>query len=66
MKNANFISWKNYNSDVCPVFLREFEVGEKIKKAILFITARGVYEAVLNGVRVGNFIMAPGWTTSAI
>ncbi len=30
--------------------------------ARLYITACGVYEAVLNGKRVGNFVMAPGHT----
>ncbi len=63
MKNANFISWNNQNSDICPVFLREFNVSAIINKATLFITAYGVYEAILNGNRVGNFIMAPGWTS---
>ena len=63
MKNANFISWANFESDICPVFMREFDALCDIKKATLFITARGVYEAKVNGKRVGNFIMAPGWTS---
>ena len=63
MKNANFISWSAPKGDICPVFMREFNVADKIKKATLFITARGVYEAKLNGNRVGDFIMAPGWTS---
>ncbi len=63
MKNANFISWGNPKDNICPVFLREFNILPNIKKATLHITARGVYEAVLNGRRVGDFIMAPGWTS---
>ncbi len=63
MKNANFICSGNFESDICPVFLREFDVLKPLKHATLFITARGVYEAVLNGSRVGNYIMAPGWTS---
>ncbi len=35
---------------------------ESIKKARLYITACGLYEARLNGGRVGNFILAPGIT----
>lgn len=33
-----------------------------IKKARLYITACGLYEAKLNGKRVGNFVFAPGYT----
>lgn len=33
-----------------------------VKKARLYITACGLYEAKLNGVRVGDFILAPGHT----
>lgn len=33
-----------------------------VKKARLYITACGLYEAKLNGARVGNFILAPGHT----
>ena len=33
-----------------------------IRKARLYITACGLYEAKINGVRVGNFVLAPGHT----
>ncbi|KAL2829874.1 bacterial alpha-L-rhamnosidase-domain-containing protein [Aspergillus pseudoustus] len=32
-------------------------------KARLYITALGVYEARLNGVRIGQDVLAPGWTS---
>lgn len=44
-----------------PVFRRRFS-AEKGDRLFLEITALGVYEAVLNGKRVGDFVMAPGWT----
>ncbi|KAJ5612079.1 hypothetical protein N7510_005273 [Penicillium lagena] len=34
-----------------------------IVKARLYITAHGVYEAFMNGHRIGNEEMAPGWTS---
>lgn len=40
-----------------------FRCAAKAEKAILKITALGVYEAKLNGERVGDFILAPGWTS---
>lgn len=33
-----------------------------IRSARLYITAQGVYEAEMNGTRVGDQFMAPGWT----
>ena len=46
----------------CPVFARDFAVDKAVRHAELEITAAGVYEAALNGRRVGDFFLAPGWT----
>ena len=46
-----------------PVFVRSFTVDRDVRSATLSVTARGVYEAELNGRRVGDFILAPGWTS---
>ena len=42
-------------------FRKSFTVSG-LKKARLYITACGLYEAELNGARVGNFVLAPGHT----
>ena len=42
-------------------FKKEFDLSS-VKKARLFISACGVYEASINKKRVGNFILAPGST----
>ena len=42
-------------------FCKTFPAGA-VRKARLYITACGLYEAKLNGQRVGNFILAPGIT----
>ena len=42
-------------------FKKEFEV-EELSKATLYITALGIYEAYINGVKVGNAILTPGST----
>ncbi len=39
-----------------------FSVDSPIKSARLYATALGMYEMFLNGKRVGNQIMSPGWT----
>ena len=49
--------------DICPVFRRSFFAGRQVVQAELQITALGVYEAELNGERIGDFVMAPGWTS---
>lgn len=43
-------------------FKRDFKLDKDIQSARLYITACGIYEAVLNNARVGNFVLAPGHT----
>jgi len=46
-----------------PQYLRkEIVVDAEIISARLYITAKGVYEAFINGEKVGTDIMPPGWT----
>ncbi len=49
--------------DVAPVFEKQFQIRGKVTKAVLYITAMGVYEAKINGKRVSDYVLAPGWTT---
>ena len=48
--------------EVCPLFSTNFSANGNIRKAKLFITALGVYEARINGKRIGDYVLAPGWT----
>lgn len=48
--------------DVCPTFSKRFICKKNIEKALISITAMGAYEAELNGERIGDFILAPGFT----
>ena len=50
------------HADAVPEFLKGFRTERKIARATLEVTALGVYEARLNGRRVGDFVLAPGWT----
>ncbi|KAL0942730.1 bacterial alpha-l-rhamnosidase domain protein [Colletotrichum truncatum] len=45
------------------LFRKEFSTSGPVAQARLFITAQGVYEAEINGQRVGDYFLAPGWTT---
>ena len=45
-----------------PYLRMTFTVARSIRQARLYVTARGLYEARLNGERVGDAVLAPGWT----
>lgn len=47
----------------CPIFSRTFSAKGNVKKARIYATGRGVYEAYLNGERIGEDRMTPGWTS---
>ncbi|MBQ7209232.1 MAG: family 78 glycoside hydrolase catalytic domain [Lentisphaeria bacterium] len=49
-------------SSPCPYFRREFELRKKPVRAVLYVTARGLFEARINGERVGFDHFVPGWT----
>lgn len=46
-----------------PLFRKEFTLKKKIKSAMAYITAKGLYEAKLNGRRISDTYFAPGWTS---
>jgi alpha-L-rhamnosidase len=46
-----------------PLFRKEFSLAKKIKSATAYITAHGLYEAQINGKRVGDAFLTPGWTS---
>ncbi|MCL2240778.1 MAG: glycoside hydrolase family 78 protein [Defluviitaleaceae bacterium] len=61
---ANWIKPVGDYGDVCPAFVREFTFEKDIpQEAVLTVTAMGMYEAVLNGTRISDYIFAPGWTS---
>ena len=45
------------------VFLSDHDLGDAKLCVRLYITCHGVYEAYLNGKRIGDHILAPGWTS---
>lgn len=59
---AEWIKSRLDYGEVCSIFRKTFSCGKNVIKAKLQITAMGVYEACLNGMRIGNFFLAPGWT----
>ena len=62
MLNADWIKPEKDFGLACPIFLKHFKVNKKVKSASLKISAKGVYTATLNGQKIGNAYMTPGWT----
>ncbi len=46
-----------------PLLRKEFSVNKKIKSATAYITAHGLYEAQINGKKIGDKYFTPGWTS---
>ena len=45
-----------------PLLRKEFQVNKRIKRAVLYTSALGLYEAYLNGRKIGLHKLAPEWT----
>ncbi len=51
-----------FGESTTPVLLRKtFDVESEVASARLYITALGLYVAEINGNRVGNDVLSPGW-----
>lgn len=61
--NAQWIKNPKAVKDCETVFTKEFKITKEIVSASFEVTALGVYLAKINGERVGDFILAPGWTS---
>ena len=45
-----------------PYLRKTFNLTRPAKRAMLYATALGIYEVRINGRRVGDHLLAPGWT----
>ncbi|MEO7991694.1 MAG: family 78 glycoside hydrolase catalytic domain [Chryseolinea sp.] len=52
-----------YKDDRMPLFRKSFTAKKKIQSARLYIAGLGYYEAYLNGKKIGDQFLDPGWTT---
>jgi alpha-L-rhamnosidase len=48
--------------DILPLLSKQFSVSKKVKSAIVYISGLGQFELSLNGKKVGDHFMDPGWT----
>lgn len=52
-----------YADHPAPLFRREFTCGKSVARARAYVSGLGYYELRLNGQRVGDHALDPGWTT---
>lgn len=58
--------WIAYSADETPApvhFRTERKLPKQVRRATAYITAHGLYEAYINGNRVGKCYLTPGWTS---
>ena len=46
-----------------PQFRKEFELTKTVDSARIYVTSHGFYEIQLNGKKVGDQVLTPGWTS---
>lgn len=71
---TGLMSYKNMKADwithpfeaelqPCAVFAKHFSLTRPVQSVRLYASALGIYEAELNGSKVGDIHFAPGWTS---
>ena len=50
------------NAAVLPYLRKDFDLAKRVQRAVLHVTALGLYEVHINGQRVGDHVLAPDWT----
>ena len=62
-RDEPIVSKTLFDRDLAPLFRKEFDLKKKIKRARIHVSGLGYYELYLNGNRVGDHMLDPGWTT---
>ena len=56
--------WVSASDSTLPAYFRKgISLSKKVRKATAYITSHGLYEAYINGSRIGNDELTPGWTS---
>ncbi len=60
--NGDDLGEKAIKRPVIPYFRKEFSLEKKISRAYVFVCGLGQYELYINGDKIGDHFLAPGWT----
>ena len=59
-----WISHPNHSlrSGPLPLFRKEFTIDKPLRRAIVLVSGMGFHELRINGVKIGDHVLAPAWT----
>lgn len=60
--SGNELGGKAVKRSIAPMFRKDFSIEKTIKNATINITGLGHYELEINGDKVGDRFLSPGWT----
>lgn len=60
--NGNNLGEVAKKRTVIPCFRKEFTLDKKIVQALVFVSGLGHYELYVNGEKIGDRFLSPGWT----
>jgi alpha-L-rhamnosidase len=60
--NGNNLGEVAKKKTIIPYFRKDFSLEKKVKQAFVFVCGLGQYELYLNGEKVGDRFLSPGWT----
>lgn len=60
--NGDNLKEKALQRPVIPLFRKSFQISKEISSAVLSVSGLGHYDAFINGEKVGDAFLAPGWT----
>lgn len=55
-------NWITVPGERCPMLRRGFTVQKPVQRAWIYVSSLGLYQAALNGEKIGNARLTPGWT----
>jgi len=59
---GDYISYAKYEKRKSPYFLKQTDIAKEIASARAYICGLGYYELSINGKKVGDTSLCPGWT----
>lgn len=60
-KKAKWVTSPCYMDGVAHAFVKEITLTKEVKQATLYVTAIGVYVPYLNGAKLGEYVLEPGF-----
>ncbi len=63
LEQAKWIKAPDAIGEAAPEFSKTVSLHGKVKQAIAEVSALGVFELLVNGKKVGDGVLAPGWTS---